>query len=231
MLFQLPRWVWLGGFVLAWVAGLVNVVGYLSFEHQAVTHLTGTTTLLGAALAQGQWGASGHLLAVIASFVGGALLSGLIIGDGALRLGRRYGMVLGLETIALVLAVPLLEHELIWGSYLAGLACGLQNGMGTTYSGAVVRTTHVTGMLTDLGLALGQWLRGRAVEPRRLTLCLVVVSGFLLGALCGAHLFAALHYAALYVSAATTFALALVYWLYRWRTHAGGLAGKDHADR
>jgi len=231
MLLRLPRWVWLGGLVLAWVAGLVNVVGYLSFEHQAVTHLTGTTTLLGAALAHGQWGGSGHLLAVLASFVVGALFSGLIIGDGALQLGRRYGVVLGLEAMALVLAVPLLERELAWGSYLAGLACGLQNGMGTTYSGAVVRTTHVTGMLTDLGLALGLWLRGRLVEPRRLTLCLVVVTGFLLGALCGAWLFAALHYAALYVPAATTLALALIYWLYRWRVRPQGLVGKDHVDR
>lgn len=36
------------------------------------------------------------------------------------------------------------------------LACGLQNGMCTTFSGAVIRTTHVTGTLTDIGLILGQ---------------------------------------------------------------------------
>ena len=49
---QLPRWVWIGAGALACVAGMVNAVGFLGFEHQAVTHLTGTTTLLGAALAQ-----------------------------------------------------------------------------------------------------------------------------------------------------------------------------------
>ena len=36
------------------------------------------------------------------------------------------------------------------------LACGLQNSMCTTFSGAVIRTTHVTGILTDIGLILGQ---------------------------------------------------------------------------
>ncbi len=42
------------------------------------------------------------------------------------------------------------------GTYLVSLACGLQNGMCTTFSGAVIRTTHMTGILTDMGLVLGQ---------------------------------------------------------------------------
>ena len=50
---RLATWVWVGAAALACVAGMVNVVGYLGFEHQAITHLTGTTSLLGAALAQG----------------------------------------------------------------------------------------------------------------------------------------------------------------------------------
>lgn len=42
------------------------------------------------------------------------------------------------------------------GAYLISFACGLQNGMCTTFSGAVIRTTHMTGILTDIGLILGQ---------------------------------------------------------------------------
>ncbi len=42
------------------------------------------------------------------------------------------------------------------GAYLICLGCGLQNGMCTTFSGAVIRTTHVTGILTDIGLIIGQ---------------------------------------------------------------------------
>ncbi len=41
-------------------------------------------------------------------------------------------------------------------AYLVSLTCGLQNGMCTTFSGAVIRTTHMTGILTDIGLILGQ---------------------------------------------------------------------------
>ena len=41
-------------------------------------------------------------------------------------------------------------------AYLIAFACGLQNGLCTTFSGAVIRTTHVTGILTDIGLIIGQ---------------------------------------------------------------------------
>lgn len=51
MISKLPPWVLTGGWALAFVAGIVNVVGLLECEHQAITHLTGTTTLLAAALA------------------------------------------------------------------------------------------------------------------------------------------------------------------------------------
>ena len=50
---RLATWVWIGAAALACVAGMVNVVGFLGFEHQAITHLTGTTSLLGAALVSG----------------------------------------------------------------------------------------------------------------------------------------------------------------------------------
>src|SRR5471032_1510421 len=48
---KLPRWVWTGAWALAFVGGIVNVVGLLSFQHRPITHLTGTTSLLSVALA------------------------------------------------------------------------------------------------------------------------------------------------------------------------------------
>ena len=65
---HLPRWVWIGAVLLACVAGMVNVIGYLGFEHQAVSHLTGTTSLLGAALAQGDLRAIVHLWGMLIAF-------------------------------------------------------------------------------------------------------------------------------------------------------------------
>jgi uncharacterized membrane protein YoaK (UPF0700 family) len=214
----LPRWVWIGAVVLAAVAGMVNVIGFLGFEHQAVSHLTGTTSLLGAALADGDLRAISHLWGLLIAFCLGAMLSGMIIQDSALKLGRRYGVALILEALLLLAATPLFKQQLIWGALLAAMACGLQNAMVTTYSGAVVRTTHLSGMFTDLGIGLGHLLRGMPLQKRRLMLSGFIISGFLGGSVLGALLFRRLLYDALLVPAALTGVVGLGYMAYlHWR--------------
>ena len=218
----LPRWVWIGAVVLAAVAGMVNVIGFLGFEHQAVSHLTGTTSLLGAALVDGDLRAISHLWGLLIAFCLGAMLSGMIIQDSALKLGRRYGVALILEALLLLAATPLFKQQLIWGALLAAMACGLQNAMVTTYSGAVVRTTHLSGMFTDLGIGLGHLLRGMPLQKRRLMLSGFIISGFLGGSILGAWLFRHLQYDALLVPAALTGAVGIGYMAYRhWHREPG----------
>lgn len=215
---RLPRWTVVGAALLACVAGMVNVVGYLGFEYQALSHLTGTTSLLGAALVHGDPGSAAHLLAVVLAFCAGATVSGLVLHDDALRLGQRYGVALTLESILLVAAVPVFHVAPVLGALLAAMACGLQNAMATTYSGALVRTTHLSGMFTDLGLGLGHRLRGRPVPARRLALSALVIAGFFAGGLGGAWLFSRIGYHALLLPAALTGATGLAYLAYRrWR--------------
>lgn len=215
---RLARWVWVGMAALACVAGVVNVVGFLGYQQQAITHLTGNTSLLGAALVAGDVRATFHLGGMLAAFVAGAALSGLIIQDSTLRLGRRYGVVLTLESLLLAAAVPLFRHQHLAGPLLAAMACGLQNAMATTYSNAIVRTTHLSGMFTDLGIMLGHTLRGMPVAHRRLALCVLIISFFFLGGLFGAWLFRVWDYSALYLPALLTGVTGLGYFLYR-QTH------------
>ena len=219
---RLATWVWVGAAALACVAGIVNVVGYLGFQHQAVTHLTGNTTLLGAALVAGDSGAALQLSGVILAFVAGAALSGLIIQDSTLRVGRRYGVVLSIEALMLLAAVPLFQRSHMAAPLVAAMACGLQNAMATTYSGAVVRTSHVSGMFTDLGIMLGHALRGMPLAQRRLALSVLVISCFFFGGLLGAVLFASFEYRALYLPAAVTGITGVAYFLYRQWQHANG---------
>ena len=212
---QLPRWVWVGAGLLACVAGMVNVVGYLSFEQQAVTHLTGTTTLLGEAVAKRDLHAISRLAGVALAFMAGAALSGMIVQDSTLKLGRRYGVALVLESLLLFAAIPLFMQGRLAGPLLAAMACGLQNAMATTYSGAVIRTSHLSGMFTDLGIGLGHALRGMPLQKRRLLLCGLIISGFFTGAVLGALLFVRFGYAALAVPATITGSIGLGYAAHR----------------
>lgn len=219
---QLPRWVWLGAGSLACVAGMVNVVGFLGFQHQAITHLTGTTSLLGAAIAHGDARAALHLAGMALAFLGGAALSGMVIQDSTLRLGRRYGVVLALESLLLLLSIPLFQQQHAGGPLLAAVACGLQNAMATTFSGAVIRTTHLSGMFTDLGIGLGHALRGLPLQKRRLMLSGLIIGAFLAGGLAGGFLFARVGYDALLVPALLTGVVGVGYGLYRHLTMARG---------
>ena len=195
--------------MLAFIAGIVNVVGILGFDHHPITHLTGTTSLLGESLARFDGPAAGHLLALIGSFLAGTVFCAFLIGDIPLRLGRRYGVALLLESLLLFGSVPLLWRENILGIYGAAFAVGLQNAMVSTCSGAVVRTTHVSGMFTDLGIFLGHMLRGLPVDRWRGRLCFLVVTGFLCGGIAGTWLFRAAGYTALCVPGTLTALAAL----------------------
>lgn len=214
MISKLPRWVWTGAWALAFIAGIVNVVGLLGFQHQAITHLTGNTSLLGEALAALDMRATIHFALLLGAFVAGTTLSGFIIQDSALQLGRRYGAALLLVSLLLFVSVPLLQRESVYGMYAAACACGLQNAMVSTYSGAVVRTTHVSGMFTDLGISLGHALRGLPVDSRRLVLCVLVISGFLSGGVVGTLAFHRIGYYAILLPASLTAVVSIAYGLY-----------------
>ena len=212
---KLPRWVEVGGFWLAAIAGAVNAIGLLGFKHQAVSHLTGTSTLLGLSLVDLDVAESIHLLLVMLSFVLGAVLSGAMIDNVALRLGHRYGIALLIEAALLLLAMASLSMGSNVGHFFASAACGLQNGMVSTYSGAAIRTTHVSGMFTDLGTMLGARFRGHAIDARKAFLYLLLILGFILGGSIGSLGYRYLQFTALAIPAAAATLLAVVYWVYR----------------
>jgi len=212
---QLPRWAWFGTAVLSLIAGLVNAAGYLGFRHQSISNMTGNTSLLGIALGKGDLGEALHWALTVAAFVLGAMLSGMIVQQSTLRLGRRYGVALIVESALLFAAVPLLDASDSLGLYLASIAVGLQNGMVSAYSGMVIRTTHVTGIFTDLGIYLGHLLRGLPVDTLRLRVCMLVATCFMSGSAVGAVLFERMQDRSLLIPAMLTGLCGLAYVAYR----------------
>lgn len=206
-----PRWVPIGGFALTCAAGAINAVGFLGLGHEALSHMSGNVTLFGLHAATANYTLARRALLLVLCFFAGSVLSGLVIRQSTLKLGRRYGVALALESLLLVLAAYFLRHDEAFGDYLAATACGLQNAMATTYSGAVVRTTHVTGIVTDLGIALGLWARRHRVDTGRMQLYLILLAGFAAGGVLGALGFHAFRYDTLLFPAALTGAVGIAY--------------------
>ena len=174
MISQLPKWVEVGAFILALVAGFVNAVGLLSFEHQSVSHLSGTATLLGTSFLSMNLQNIAHLLGILLSFLFGSTIAGYLLHGSTLKLGRHYDTALFLESVLLLITLWFLSNGSFYGHFFASAACGLQNALATTYSGAVIRTTHVTGIFTDLGIMLGEFIRGNTIDKRKAKLFLIV---------------------------------------------------------
>ena len=214
MISRLPKWVEVGAFVLASVAGFVNAIGLLSFEHQSVSHLSGTATLLGTTLLYAPSETTVHLLGVLLSFLAGSSIAGFLLHGSTLKLGRHYDTALLLESILLFVAFAFLFQGSFFGHFFASAACGLQNALATTYSGAVIRTTHVTGIFTDLGIMIGAFLGGDKLDKRKIKLFTLIIAGFILGGTAGVFLYRQVDVLALLLPASICMVIALGYRVY-----------------
>lgn len=215
MISKLPIWIEYGAFILAFVAGYINSIGLLGFDHQALSHVSGTATLLGTAMFKSSLQSIFQLVGILAAFLIGASVSGFLLPGSALKLGRHYDTVLVIEALLIFVAFFLLSNGSYFGHFAASAACGIQNALATTYSGAIIRTTHLTGIFTDLGLMIGSVLRGEPFDKRQAILFLLIIAGFISGGIFGAFLFDLIVFRALLVPAFICLILALSYRLYR----------------
>lgn len=151
------------GCVLAFVAGAVNAGGFLAIGGYT-SHMTGIVSSMADDLALGHVGVALAALAAWLAFVAGAASTALMINWARRRrLHSQYALSLMVEAALLLLFG-------LAGTHLAGmdnllapvtvlLLCyimGLQNAIITKASGATIRTTHLTGLSTDVGIELGK---------------------------------------------------------------------------
>ncbi|WP_436860460.1 YoaK family protein [Acinetobacter haemolyticus] len=215
---RLPNWIQLGAFLLALNAGMVNVLGLFTVLHQSVSHMTGNASLLAMSLVNWQPDHLLYLSLVLICYVIGSFYSGLILGNGNVALGRHYGFPLSLVAIFLFLTWLLIpyfpRYSLLW----ACVAMGVQNAMVSHYKGAIIRTTHLSGVLTDIGLALGYKARGLHVERRRIFLHLLIFFGFLVGGVLASMLYPYLQLQTFLIPTALSLIMSMAYWIYYFRS-------------
>ena len=153
------------GTVLAFVAGAANAGGFLAVG-QYTSHMTGMVSSMADHLVLGQFVLAAAGLVAVVAFLFGAMSTAWMVNWG-LRQGLRsaYGLPLMIEALLLLMfglfgAAMSLWHT-VFLPVTVVLLCyimGLQNAVITKISRSVIRTTHVTGLLTDLGIELGKLL-------------------------------------------------------------------------
>ncbi|WP_427383265.1 YoaK family protein [Janibacter sp. G56] len=148
-------------YLLAFVAGLLNSVGFVAVSVYT-SHMTGLTASVADQLVLGDRRLVVLGVLALVSFVGGAAVCAVLFNWARRRqLRSKFALVLLLEA-ALILAFGVLADLLRWEhrAYifvgLLAFIMGLQNAIITKISDAQIRTTHVTGMVTDIGIELGK---------------------------------------------------------------------------
>ncbi|ALK98035.1 membrane protein [Massilia sp. WF1] len=189
------------GVALAFVAGAINAGGFLAV-HRYTSHLTGAISSAADQLALGAWGLALDAFGAVLSFLLGAACTALAVNYGRRRgLASEYALPLLLEAVLLlafgVLGARLADVDALFVPATVMLLCfmmGLQNALITKLSQAEIRTTHLTGIVTDIGIELGRmayWNRD-PLQPKvaanwpRLQLLLSLLLSFFAGAVAGA---------------------------------------------
>jgi uncharacterized membrane protein YoaK (UPF0700 family) len=213
------------GVALAFVAGAINAGGFLAVQ-QYTSHLTGAISSAADNLALGAWDLALDALGAVLSFLAGAICTALTVNYGRRRgLASEYALPLLLEAVLLltfgVLGARLAGIDGLFVPVTVMLLCfmmGLQNALITKISHAEIRTTHMTGIVTDIGIELGRmlyWNRDPsqpkvAANHGRLRLLSSLLLGFFTGGVVGALGFKHAGYLATLPLACVLCALAIV---------------------
>ncbi len=197
--------------LLSFVAGVVNVAGFLSV-HQLTTNVTGHFAFFTEEVFRLNFSAAAVFLLFVLCFFGGSFVSNFLI-EVIRKTNDRYTY-----TVPVMLETAVLVMVAVFGSALqqhqpAVIACfllfamGLQNSMVTIISNAIVRTTHLTGLFTDLGIELSQLFFYKSAQEKRklwstIFLRLRIIRFFFFGALCGGLLYGKMQLYILFLPAA-----------------------------
>jgi uncharacterized membrane protein YoaK (UPF0700 family) len=192
------------GASLAFVAGAVNAGGFLVIGRYT-SHMTGMLSSAADNLALGNLTLAITAFLSILSFMSGAASTAIMVNYLKRNANRNlYTAPLLLEAGLLLIfglvGANLQSREFISLSLTAILLCyvmGLQNALITKISNAEIRTTHVTGLCTDIGIELGKlfyWNREAdsgtplfvAANRKKLRVHVQLVVSFLMGGVAGA---------------------------------------------
>ena len=220
--------------LLSFKAGLLNSAGFL-IVGSFVSHVTGFGTQIGIELVHSDYIFSVELLVIPIAFIGGAVLTSLVL-DKAYSKGKippypiiqlLITLLLGIISVCFSMGIFDIttlnaQHErTIFFIGLLCLTCGLKNGLTTWATQGKIRTTHLTGLSTDIGLHLPKIFRpegstSRYPEPRKVSYVrIVILLSFSSGACLSAILIPIIGYELFYIAFAISTVLFTVSVIHR----------------
>ena len=220
---------------LAFVGGFVNSVGFVLIG-SFTSHVTGNVGRFANDLAYRRYDAAAAVLPMLLAFLGGAIVASMIVESDLFgRKSNSYAVALVIEAALLsaftaISDLTFVPHPRIQDAEALFLcaAMGMQNSLVTRLSGAVVRTTHLTGVVTDIGIEAARWFRwwrgvvaqriGRKLsfgrnpaerpQPPKIVLLTTIATTFMLGAMAGALIVVRLKNATMVLPSAAVLACA-----------------------
>ena len=160
-------------FLLAVNAGYIASLSLAGLHSATVAHVTGDVARSGIYIIRAEFFLFARMSVVWLAFIIGSTISAMIVsGTKTFDLRRTYGWALMLESLFLLISYLVSNRKAAvtgwwYSEYFGALACGMQNALCSSYSGNVIRTTHMTGCCTDIGIACGHEIRIRYFLPVR----------------------------------------------------------------
>ena len=199
--------------VLTSLAGAINAISVFAYFGVTVSHLTGLVSKFAICISFGTFDDGFQIFLVILMFFIGAIISGFVTGERAFYLHKRYGFIILAIGLLLIPGVWLIKKYAI---FLFAFLMGLQNGMVVSFKGVVVRMTHMSGNITDLGVFIGYKLRKNKEEklPTGLIPMFAIIS-FTIGGILGILLFNAIDTKTFFILASIYIILGVLYFVLR----------------
>ena len=188
--------------LLSFVAGTVNVVGFLSVQ-RLTTNVTGHFAFFIEEVFKLHFAESLIFFLFILFFFLGSFFSSLLVEIIAIKNEKFIFIIPIIIECLILITIALTGHILIKNNiniiaYSLLFAMGLQNSLVTRISNAIVRTTHLTGLFTDLGIELSQLFFYKQKEQQEKLLSTIklrirIIIFFFVGGLFGGIFYSYLH--------------------------------------
>jgi uncharacterized membrane protein YoaK (UPF0700 family) len=223
------KWNMLIWFLLAFQAGAINAGAFIGC-HRFVSHVTGFATLVGTEIARSRFDAALGMATVPLFFLVGAMISAYFV-DKRVAAHQKPQYTFLVFTIAVLMMVASFGGLNGWfGAFntptetepnysllaILCLTCGIQNASTSAASKSVVRTTHLSGLTTDLGIGLmrifaqGQTSKIKYEETRATGMRVGIIGSFIAGSTVAAFVFLSYGFCGYFIPAVISSGLLLI---------------------